>query len=101
VRANLFDLLPATRDAVALPLSSYSLKVVERYIGFDRSQAEYGGDWAMAQYIEATEVSDKRLRDAMLSEIVQYNREDLAATWAVLCWLQELGRPSQSHRSTL
>jgi predicted RecB family nuclease len=30
VGANLFDLLPATRDSVALPLSSYSLKAVER-----------------------------------------------------------------------
>jgi predicted RecB family nuclease len=55
VRANLFDLLLATQKAVALPLPSYSLKVVERYIGFERSRTEYGGDWAMARYIEATE----------------------------------------------
>jgi predicted RecB family nuclease len=96
VRANLFDLLPATQKAVALPLSSYSLKVVERYIGFERSQSEYGGDWAMARYIEATEVSDERLRDTMLSDIIEYNREDLAATWAVLCWLQTFGKQGQA-----
>lgn len=92
VRANLFDLLPATQKAVALPLSSYSLKAVERYIGFGRSQTEYGGDWAMARYIEAIETSDEKLQQKLLSDIMTYNREDLAATWAVLCWLRDLGR---------
>src|SRR3974377_1553265 len=34
VCANLFDLLPITKKSVILPLPSYSLKVVEKYIGF-------------------------------------------------------------------
>ena len=55
IEKNLLDLFPITRAAIALPLPSYSLKVIERYIGFQRSQEEYGGDWAMAKYIEATE----------------------------------------------
>jgi predicted RecB family nuclease len=92
IRSNLFDLLPATQRAVALPLSSYSLKVVEGYVGFKRSQTEYGGDWAMARYIEATETSDESLRQSLLSDIIDYNREDLAATWAVVCWLQKLAK---------
>ena len=76
------------------------MKTVERYVGFERKQTEYGGHWAMARYIEATEVHDKHARDAMLSEIVDYNREDLAATWAVLCWLQELvGRAGQTEHA--
>ncbi len=91
IRSNLFDLLPATQSAVALPLPSYSLKVVERYVGFKRSQSDYGGDWAMARYIEATETSDECVRKSLISEITDYNREDLAATWAVLRWLQKLG----------
>jgi len=91
VRGNLFDLLPATRDAVALPLPSYSLKVVEGYVGFKRSQSDYGGAWAMARYIEATETADERMRESVISEICEYNREDLAATWEVLCWLQKVG----------
>jgi predicted RecB family nuclease len=99
IRANLFDLLPAMQDAVALPLPSYSLKVVEGYVGFERSQSDYGGDWAMARYIEATETSDKCLRESLLSEIVEYNREDLAATWAVLCWLQNVGNRSRGEPS--
>lgn len=44
VRSNLLDLLPITRKSIALPLPSYSLKVIEKYIGFKRSLDEYGGD---------------------------------------------------------
>jgi predicted RecB family nuclease len=75
-----------------LPLASYSLKVVEEYVGFQRTQDEYGGSWAMAQYIEATETEDEVTRNKLVDEILKYNEEDLAATWAVLCWLREFGR---------
>jgi predicted RecB family nuclease len=64
VETNLLDLLPVTREAIALPLPSYSLKVIEHYIGFRRTQDEYGGAWSMATFIEAD------------------------ATWAVLEWLR-------------
>jgi len=90
VRRNLVDLLPIAQESIALPLPSYSLKVVERYIGFERSQEEYGGDWAMAKYVEATETEDEQQRAALIDEIVAYNREDLEATWAVLRWLRGL-----------
>ena len=90
VKSNLFDLLPATQKAVILPLPSYSLKVVEAYVGFKRSQTEYGGDWAMARYIEATEMEDVAQRDSVMTDILRYNEEDLAATWAVFCWLRSL-----------
>ncbi|PYT73553.1 MAG: hypothetical protein DMG39_06220 [Acidobacteria bacterium] len=45
-----------------LPLPSLSLKVVEDYVGFARKEAEYGGAWAMATFIEATETSDEGKR---------------------------------------
>lgn len=88
VRRNLLDLLPIAQKSVALPLPSYSLKVVERYVGYKRSLTEYGGDWAMAKYIEATETADERERAAVMDQILAYNREDLEATWAVLQWLK-------------
>ena len=53
VLGNLWDLLPITKASVALPLPSYSLKVVEKYIGFKRTMETYGGDWSIAKYIEA------------------------------------------------
>jgi predicted RecB family nuclease len=69
-------------------LPSYSLKVVEQYVGFKRTQDEFGGSWSMAQYILATETDDVARRDSLMSEILKYNCEDLAATWAVFEWLR-------------
>ncbi len=89
VKANLLDLLPITRASVAVPVSSYSLKDIETLTGYERQLEEYGGDWSMAKYIEATESEDRAERDALLGEILDYNREDLEATWAVLEWLQD------------
>jgi predicted RecB family nuclease len=88
VLKNLLDLLPITKSAIALPLPSYSLKVVEQYVGFKRTQDEYGGDWAMAQFILATETENEQERNARMAEILKYNEEDLAATWVVFEWLR-------------
>ena len=85
---NLLDLLPETQRSIALPVSSYSLKVIEKYVGFKRTQDEFGGEWSMAKYIEATETEDEALRSEVMDSIVTYTREDLAATWAVLEWLK-------------
>lgn len=88
VLSNLLDLLPITRDAVVLPEPSYSLKVVEKYIGFKRTQAVFGGDWSIAKYIEAVETDDEVERKSLMAEILKYNEEDLKATWAVFEWLR-------------
>jgi len=88
VEANLLDLLTVTRESVVLPLPSLSLKVVEDYVGFVRKEAEYGGAWAMATFIEATETSDEAKRKELMDKIVAYNKEDLEATWAVFQWLR-------------
>ena len=42
----------------------------------------------MAKYIEAVETESAAERAAIMDEILAYNREDLAATWAVLQWLK-------------
>jgi predicted RecB family nuclease len=81
-------LLPIARKSIALPLPSYSLKVIEKYIGFKRSLDKYGGNWAIAQYIEAVETEDESKRQAIMDKILTYNKEDLEATWAVFAWLQ-------------
>ena len=47
-----------------------------------------GGDWAMAKYIEATEMDDEIQRAEVMDKILKYNEEDLQATWAVLQWLK-------------
>ena len=77
-----------TGDVPCVP--SYSLKVVEKYIGFKRTMDEYGGNWAMAQYIEAIESEDEAKRQEIMDKILLYNKEDRAATWAVWRWLSAL-----------
>jgi predicted RecB family nuclease len=89
IRRNLLDLLPITQRAIALPVASYSLKVIEKFVGFRRALAEANGEWAMAKYIEATETQDANQRAAVMAEILAYNQEDLEATWAVMKWLKE------------
>jgi len=93
VNANLLDLLDVCKEAIILPLPSYSLKVIEDYVGFERKAEEYGGQWAMAMFIEATETSDEEKRRELMDKILQYNEEDLAATWAVFQWLRSKRAP--------
>jgi hypothetical protein len=42
----------------------------------------------MAQVILATETENEQERNARMAEILKYNEEDLAATWAVFEWLR-------------
>jgi len=88
VIANLLDLFTVTKDSVILPVPSFSLKVIEQYVGYRRKQAEYGGQWAMATFILATEINDEKARTELMDKILAYNKEDLEATWAVFEWLK-------------
>jgi uncharacterized protein len=88
VKANLLNLFTVAKNSIVLPVPSFSLKIIEKYIGFKRSQTEFGGQWAMAAFIEATETSDESKRKQLMDEILKYNEEDLAAIWAVFEWLR-------------
>ena len=94
----LVDLLPVTRNSIALPIPSYSLKVVEKYVGFRRALPEANGEWAMARYIEATEMNDPAEQAVVLDQIKAYNQEDLDATGAVLEWLRRRPLPINDAR---
>ena len=89
VLANSVDLLQLLKATVVLPLPSYSLKVVDEYVGFERRLSEANGSWSMAKYVEATETDDPAARAALVKEILAYNEEDLDATWAVMEWLRQ------------
>jgi predicted RecB family nuclease len=93
---NCVDLLKITRDTLVLPDQSYSLKVVEKRVGFKRTMDEYGGNWSIVQYIRAVETQDEALRDKIMSDILKYNEEDLQATWAVFQWIKGY----ETHRET-
>lgn len=88
---NSRDLLRILKDTVVLPLPSYSLKVVDEYVGYRRRLPDANGVWSMAKYVEATEAPDPAARAAILGEILSYNEEDLDATWAEMEWLKAQG----------
>ena len=90
VLESCFDLLKAVRDALALPVPSYGLKVIERLCGYKRTMEDYGGDWSIARYIRASESTDEAERSAVMEEIERYNKEDLQAMAAVLGWARGL-----------
>jgi len=52
----------------------YSLKVIEQHVGYKRKPAEYGGQRAMAMFIEATETSDEDKRKQLMDEILAQPR---------------------------
>jgi predicted RecB family nuclease len=91
VLERLVDLLTVVKASVVLPLPSYGLKVVEKFVGFKRRLAEYQGSLAMARYIEACETAETATRDGIMREILAYNEEDLDATRAVMEWLRRPG----------
>jgi predicted RecB family nuclease len=94
VLERLIDLLTVVRTSVVLPLPSYGLKVVEKFVGFRRRLAEYQGSLAMARYIEACETSDPATKEEIMAEILIYNQEDLDATRAVMEWLRTVRGPT-------
>lgn len=89
VLKNLVDLCALVKKSLILAEPSYSLKVVEKVVGFKRTQEEYGGNWAIAKYIEAVETEDKGIRKSIIEKILKYNQEDLVATWEVFKWLKK------------
>ena len=91
ILSNSTDVLRLLKDTVVLPLPSYSLKVVDEYVGYRRRLPEANGAWSMAKYVEATEAPDPAARAAILGEILSYNEEDLDATWAVMEWVRGQG----------
>lgn len=93
---NLFDLLKTTKKSVTLPLYSYSLKHIEKYIGFERSQTEFGGAWSIVVWQQAVAAVDPVERSRLLAQLAVYNQEDCAATGAVLHWLR-LVQPHRGH----
>ena len=89
---SLLDLHPITKATVAMPIPSYSLKVVEKAVGFERQVDDVAkGDESIVAFTEACETEDVTRREEIMESIRAYNEEDLEATWAVQQWLAGLG----------
>ena len=80
------DLHRTTVDSVVLPLYFYSLKDVAGYFGFKWSSEGAGGAESVVWYDEWLKTKDEKL----LKKLIQYNEDDVRATYALKEWLTSL-----------
>ncbi|MBI2627211.1 MAG: TM0106 family RecB-like putative nuclease [Parcubacteria group bacterium] len=81
-----FDLHRTVTDSVILPLYFYSLKDVAGYIGFKWTSEDAGGAESVVWYDEWLKTKDEKL----LKKLIQYNEDDVRATYALKEWLTTL-----------
>jgi uncharacterized protein len=68
---------------VSLPIESYTLKLIARWIGFEWRNSAANGAQAICWYSQWLETGDERF----LEDIVRYNEDDCRATYQVKDWL--------------
>lgn len=85
------DLHERVTRVATLPVESYALKAIARWLGFDWRNPEANGAQSIFWYAQWLEQGDRTYLDA----IVQYNEDDCCATHHVKDWLVEF---VQLHR---
>jgi uncharacterized protein len=80
---RMVDLLPVIKANVVLPLTSYSLKHVARFLGFEWTGEDASAAQSVVWYNNFLADGDQKWLDL----IVEYNQDDLKATKAVRDWL--------------
>ena len=68
---------------VTLPIESYTLKLIARWLGFEWRNSEANGAQAICWYSQWLETGDRQVLD----EVVLYNEDDCLATYHVKDWL--------------
>lgn len=82
---NMIDLLDSIRPYAILPLSFYSLKDIASYTGFSWRSADAGGANSVLWFEGWLQNKD----EALLKKVLEYNEDDVIATWKVKQWLRE------------
>ncbi len=77
------DLHERVTRTVILPVESYALKPIARWVGFDWRDPKANGAQAICWYSQWLETRDRTYLDA----IVQYNEDDCRATFHIKDWL--------------
>ena len=80
---NMIDLIELIRPAIIFPLSFYSLKDIASYIGFHWRADDASGANSVIWFEEW--LSDKSPK--LLQKIMEYNEDDVMATWKLKEWL--------------
>lgn len=77
------DIHKQVTQTVILPVESYALKPIARWMGFEWRDTEANGAQCVCWYDEWLKTGDRTFLDA----IVQYNEDDCRATYHVKDWL--------------
>jgi uncharacterized protein len=88
IERNMIDLLELVRPAVIFPLSFYSLKDIASYIGFHWRAEDASGANSVLWFEEWLDSK----KPAYLQKILEYNEDDVMATWELKKWLRKNGK---------
>ncbi|MEL7051220.1 MAG: TM0106 family RecB-like putative nuclease [Cyanobacteria bacterium J06588_5] len=76
-------------DAVALPVESYALKHLARWMGFEWRDEDANGAQSICWYADWLDTGDR----THLNTILRYNEDDCQATYRVKDWLVKFAEP--------
>lgn len=77
------DLHDRVIHTVTMPIESYALKAIAKWVGFDWRDSGANGAQSIFWYDQWLETGDR----AYLESILRYNEDDCRATWQVKDWL--------------
>lgn len=84
-----FDVHKCVTEGVTLPIESYALKHIARWIGFDWRDEGANGAQSICWYNTWAETGDRNYLDAIL----RYNEDDCRATYRIKDWLVRFAEP--------
>lgn len=87
--SRFFDVHKCVTDGVTLPIESYALKHIARWVGFDWRDEGANGAQSICWYNAWAETGDRAYLDAIL----RYNEDDCRATYHVKDWLVRFSEP--------
>jgi len=85
LEANMMDVLELLRPAVIFPLSFYSLKDIATYLGFTWRADDASGANSVIWFEEWL----KKKSPTLIQKILEYNEDDVRATYQVQRWLRQ------------
>ncbi len=89
VNAACFDLKRVLDRSLRLPLRSYSIKHVARWMGFAWRNPDSGSEWSTALHHRSRTTADPAERSRLARELAEYNEDDLLAMRAIWRWLRD------------
>jgi len=91
------DLYPIVKSSVVLPARGYGLKKIAPFVGLKYSAANAGGAQSIVWFHQYQQnPSDTEV----VSELLQYNREDCLAMKCVEEWLRNLSTKPSTKENT-